>query len=98
MPRKARPGAAYGTRKAFVIWYTEQMAAAFGAKGARIVSVSPGTFVPSARRWVVAAGADGLVPHAAHRPAGRPEGSAAGAARAALRGPRRHRGGDVRRR
>lgn len=44
LPAKSRPGLAYALSKRYVIWYTQRMAAAFGAKGARIVSVSPGTF------------------------------------------------------
>ena len=42
--RDQRAGIAYSFSKAFVLWYTRRMAEAFGAKGARIVSVSPGTF------------------------------------------------------
>ena len=73
MPRKARPGAAYGTSKAFVIWYTEQMAAAFGAKGARILSVSPGTFDTEMGRLEVASGSDRLLDYAALKRFGKPE-------------------------
>lgn len=42
--KKLRSGLAYAISKAFVIWYTRQLAAPFGARGARAVSVSPGTF------------------------------------------------------
>lgn len=42
--RKLRSGLAYGISKSFVIWYTRRLAVDFGAKGARIVSVSPGSF------------------------------------------------------
>jgi len=42
MPRNQRSRVAYPISKNFVIWYTAKMAAAFGAKGARILSVSPG--------------------------------------------------------
>ena len=87
MPRKARPGAAYGTSKAFVIWYTEQMAAAFGAKGARIVSVSPGTFDTEMGRLEVASGSDRLLDYAALNRAGKPEEIAAVLAFAASREP-----------
>jgi len=87
MPRKARPGAAYGTSKAFVIWYTEQMAAAFGAKGARIVSVSPGTFDTEMGRLEVASGSDRLLDYAALRRFGKPEEIAAVLAFAAGREP-----------
>jgi NAD(P)-dependent dehydrogenase (short-subunit alcohol dehydrogenase family) len=42
--KKLRSGLAYGITKSFVIWYTRRMAVEFGRRGARIVSVSPGTF------------------------------------------------------
>ncbi|MHA7210458.1 SDR family NAD(P)-dependent oxidoreductase [Arthrobacter sp. MDT1-65] len=42
--KKLHTGVAYGLSKAFVIWYTRSLAGAFGNKGARIVSVSPGSF------------------------------------------------------
>lgn len=42
--KKLHAGVAYGLSKAFVIWYTRSLAVAFGSKGARIVSVSPGSF------------------------------------------------------
>lgn len=41
---KLHSGLAYGLSKAFVLWYTRKLAVPFGAKGARIVSVSPGSF------------------------------------------------------
>jgi NAD(P)-dependent dehydrogenase (short-subunit alcohol dehydrogenase family) len=44
IPPSQRSGIAYSISKAFVIWYSRTMAARFGAKGARIVSVSPGSF------------------------------------------------------
>ncbi|MBB2943345.1 NAD(P)-dependent dehydrogenase (short-subunit alcohol dehydrogenase family) [Actinoplanes lutulentus] len=42
--RKLHSGIAYGISKAFVLWYTRSQAVAFGKRGARIVSVSPGSF------------------------------------------------------
>lgn len=39
-----RTGMAYVISKNFVIWYSKKSAAKFGQKGARILSVSPGTF------------------------------------------------------
>lgn len=39
-----RSGLSYAISKDFVIWYCKKSAARFGAKGARILSVSPGTF------------------------------------------------------
>ena len=42
--KKLHSGIAYSISKTFVVWYTRYLAAAFGEKGARIVSVSPGSF------------------------------------------------------
>jgi NAD(P)-dependent dehydrogenase (short-subunit alcohol dehydrogenase family) len=42
-PKAVRPGMAYPISKDFVVWHTKKMAAAFGAKEAGIVSVSPGS-------------------------------------------------------
>lgn len=39
-----RKGMAYSISKHFVMWYCKKMAAKFGEKAARIVSVSPGSF------------------------------------------------------
>lgn len=44
LPNKARAGAAYAISKYFVIWYAKQEAARFGAKGVRVVSITPGNF------------------------------------------------------
>jgi NAD(P)-dependent dehydrogenase (short-subunit alcohol dehydrogenase family) len=43
-PKKAKAGVAYGISKNFVIWLAKHDAARFGAKGVRILSVSPGNF------------------------------------------------------
>jgi NAD(P)-dependent dehydrogenase (short-subunit alcohol dehydrogenase family) len=42
-PKSQRPGMAYPISKNFVVWYAKHMAAAFGARDAGIVSVSPGS-------------------------------------------------------
>jgi NAD(P)-dependent dehydrogenase (short-subunit alcohol dehydrogenase family) len=42
-PKAQRAGMAYPVSKHFVVWYCRRMAAEFGAKGARILSVSPGS-------------------------------------------------------
>jgi len=42
VPAAQRPRLAYSISKNFVVWYSARMARAFGARGARIVSVSPG--------------------------------------------------------
>lgn len=44
LPKSARPGAAYAISKYFVIWYARHEAARFGARGARVLSVTPGIF------------------------------------------------------
>ena len=44
LPRKQRPGIAYLISKSFVVWYSKSEAGRFGEKGARILSVSPGSF------------------------------------------------------
>ena len=44
LPHKLQPGLAYALSKSFVIWYSAHRAADFGGRGARIVSVSPGSF------------------------------------------------------
>lgn len=44
LPRGMRPQLAYVLSKNFVIWYSKAIAAQFGSKGARVVSVSPGSF------------------------------------------------------
>ncbi|MDG4668166.1 SDR family oxidoreductase [Mycobacterium sp. 236(2023)] len=43
-PQARRPQLAYVLSKNFVIWYTKVIAAKFGARGARVLSVSPGSF------------------------------------------------------
>jgi NAD(P)-dependent dehydrogenase (short-subunit alcohol dehydrogenase family) len=43
VPERQRSGFAYALTKNFVIWYSRQRAAAFGERGAAIVSVSPGS-------------------------------------------------------
>ena len=43
-PKKSRAGVAYSISKHFVIWYAKTDAARFGAKGIRVISVTPGNF------------------------------------------------------
>lgn len=43
-PHVRRPQAAYVISKNFVIWYSKRVAALYGTAGARVVSVSPGSF------------------------------------------------------
>lgn len=44
VPEAQRSGMAYTTSKNFVVWYTVKEALKYGAKGIRVVSISPGTF------------------------------------------------------
>lgn len=44
VPQDKQPGMAYTISKNFVVWYTSRMAVRYGAKGIRVVSISPGTF------------------------------------------------------
>ncbi|CUU59666.1 NAD(P)-dependent dehydrogenase, short-chain alcohol dehydrogenase family [Parafrankia irregularis] len=70
-PKASRPGSAYSLSKNFVIWYSQRQAAAFGAKGARILSVSPGSFDTAMGRLEEASGAGKLLDHAALKRFGR---------------------------
>jgi len=72
-PRGMRSGSAYSLSKNFVIWYTAKMAAAFGAKGARILSVSPGSFDTAMGRLEEESGAGKLIEYAALRRFGKPD-------------------------
>lgn len=44
IPKKNRAGFAYAVSKYFVIWYARHEAARFGAKGVRVLSITPGNF------------------------------------------------------
>lgn len=44
MPAKQRAGLSYSISKNFASWYSKKSARAFGEKGARILSISPGSF------------------------------------------------------
>lgn len=59
-PRGRRSQLAYVLSKNFVIWYSKLMAAEFGVKGARVVSVSPGSFDTAMGQLEDSAGADAL--------------------------------------
>ena len=72
-PKRMHPGSAYSLSKNFVIWYSAKMAAAFGAKGARILTVSPGTFDTEMGRLEEKSGSAKLIDFAALKRFGRPE-------------------------
>ncbi|MEU9272609.1 SDR family oxidoreductase [Streptomyces sp. NPDC048251] len=73
VPKSRRPGVAYSLSKSFVIWYSEEMAQRFGAKGARILTVSPGTFDTAMGRLEEKSGSGKLVEYAALTRYGKPE-------------------------
>lgn len=73
IPKSQHAGLAYSVSKAFVIWYSAAMAEAFGAKGARILSVSPGTFDTAMGRLEEKSGSGKLGQIAALRRVGHPE-------------------------
>lgn len=66
-------GTAYSLSKAFVIWYSARMAAAFGARGARILSVSPGSFDTDMGRLEKKTGSEEMLRFAALERLGQPE-------------------------
>jgi NAD(P)-dependent dehydrogenase (short-subunit alcohol dehydrogenase family) len=72
-PAKMRPGSAYSLSKNFVIWYSQRQAAAFGAKGARVLSVSPGSFDTPMGRLEEDSGAGKLLDYAALKRFGTPQ-------------------------
>jgi NAD(P)-dependent dehydrogenase (short-subunit alcohol dehydrogenase family) len=74
MPKEFyRRGMAYAISKSFVIWYSKVSAAQFGEKGARILSVSPGTFDTQMGRLEEKSGSIEMLKHAALKRPGRPE-------------------------
>lgn len=73
LTRGGAPGTAYSLSKAFVIWYSQHMAAAFGERGARILSVSPGSFDTEMGRLEKKSGSERMVGLAALKRFGTPE-------------------------
>lgn len=71
--RSRTPNLAYPLSKNFVLWYTRAMAPAFGAKDARIVSVSPGSFDTAMGRLEEKSGSGRLLDYAALKRFGKPE-------------------------
>jgi len=74
MPTKVyRNGMAYGISKDFVVWFSKKSAARFGAKGARVVSVSPGTFDTEMGHLEEKSGSAEMLKTAALKRFGKPE-------------------------
>jgi hypothetical protein len=71
--RKLKPGLAYAISKNFVYWYSRFLAARFGERGARVVSISPGSFDTAMGRLEENHGASDLVKSAAIKRFGKPE-------------------------
>lgn len=72
-PARMRSGSAYSMSKNFVLWYSAAMAEVFGARGARVLSVSPGSFDTEMGRLEEQAGAGALATNSALRRYGRPQ-------------------------
>lgn len=73
VPGTGGPGAAYSLSKAFVQWYSARMAAAFGERSARVLSVSPGSFDTEMGRLEEKSGSGELVTFAAIKRFGTPD-------------------------
>lgn len=72
MPSAMRPQLAYVLSKNFVIWYSKTIAAKFGSKGARVLSVSPGSFDTPMGKLEEGGGAGALAQLGALKRLGRP--------------------------
>lgn len=72
LPRTMRPQLAYVLSKNFVIWYSKAIAGRFGGKGARVVSVSPGSFDTPMGKLEEDAGAGALTQLGALKRFGKP--------------------------
>lgn len=64
-PTKFRPGLAYSLSKSFVRWYCISQARRFGHRGARILSISPGSIDTDMGRLEAQSGAGAMIGHAA---------------------------------
>lgn len=93
--KKLHSGLAYSIAKTFVVWYSQYLAAEFGAKGARIVSVSPGSFDTAMGQLEADHGAADLLKAAAIKRFGRPEEVAAVLAFCASEAPGYLTGADI---
>lgn len=85
--KRLHSGLAYAISKRFVLWYVRSKAVAFGNRGARIVSVSPGSFDTAMGRLESDHGASEFLKVAAIKRYGRPEEVAAVLAFCASEGP-----------
>ncbi len=72
-PKKLPPGLAYSISKSFVMWYCTSQAGKFGTRGARIVSISPGSIDTEMGRLEEESGSGAMLRYAALRRFGRRE-------------------------
>jgi NAD(P)-dependent dehydrogenase (short-subunit alcohol dehydrogenase family) len=72
-PKRLRPGMAYSLSKTFVRWYCTSQADRFGRRGARILSVSPGSIDTEMGRLEEQAGSGALARRSALRRFGTPD-------------------------
>jgi NAD(P)-dependent dehydrogenase (short-subunit alcohol dehydrogenase family) len=72
-PERLRPGMAYSLSKIFVRWYCTSQADRFGLRGARILSVSPGSIDTEMGRLEEQTGSGALAERSALRRFGTPE-------------------------
>jgi NAD(P)-dependent dehydrogenase (short-subunit alcohol dehydrogenase family) len=72
-PDEARPGLSYSLSKGFVVWYCKSQAPRFGSRGARVVSVSPGSIDTPMGRLEEQSGAGAMIDFAALKRLGKPE-------------------------
>lgn len=73
VPERTRPGMAYSISKSFVRWYCTSQAGRFGSRGARILSVSPGSIDTPMGRLEEQSGAGAMVSYAALKRFGKAE-------------------------
>jgi NAD(P)-dependent dehydrogenase (short-subunit alcohol dehydrogenase family) len=73
LPESTRPGMAYSMSKHFVVWYSKRLAARVGARGGRVVSVSPGSFDTAMGRLEERSGAGAMLRFAALKRFGKVE-------------------------
>lgn len=73
IPPKQRADFSYSISKNFVSWYSKKSAAAYGAKGARVLSISPGSFDTQMGRLEEKSGSEKILNLAALKRFGKPE-------------------------
>lgn len=73
VPARWRAAQAYTLSKHFTIWYSKAISRRFGERGARVLSVSPGTFDTAMGRLEEASGASAIAALGALRRVGRVE-------------------------